>query len=169
MREDSAPRFHGLPVNIRRDDLTDPRVLALLAEHLANMNEITPVEHVHALDVSGLKAPEITFWTAWNGDTLLGCGALRELSPTHGEIKSMRTPSALRRQGAGRALLSHILAEARRRGYARVSLETGSHPAFGPAQALYRSAGFVSCGPFGDYRESPDNLFMTLELTAGSF
>lgn len=153
-------------MDIRLDDLSDPGVLALLTEHLASMHEITPAEHVYALDVSGLKSPGVTFWTAWEGQLLLGCGALKELSPTHGEIKSMRTPSALRRRGAGRALLDHILAEARRRGYDRLSLETGSHPGFAPAQALYRSVGFQPSGPFGSYRESPDNIFMTLDLTS---
>ncbi len=153
-------------VDIRVDDLSDPRVLALLAEHVASMHEITPMEHVHALDVSGLQAPDVTFWTAWDGETLLGCGALRELSRTHGEIKSMRTPAVLRRRGAGRAILEHILREAQRRGYSRVSLETGSHPAFGAAHALYRSAGFVACAPFGEYRATPDNVFMTLQLAA---
>lgn len=152
-------------MDIRRDDLTDQRVLDLLAEHLASMHQVTSPEHVHALDVAGLKTPEITFWTAWDGPVLLGCGALRELSTTHGEIKSMRTPLARRRTGAGRAILAHLLAEARRRGYTRVSLETGSHPAFAPAQALYRSVGFLPSGPFGDYRESPENVFFTLELT----
>lgn len=153
-------------MDIRVDDLSDARVLALLAEHLAGMHAITPSEHVYALDVSGLRSADVTFWTAWDGPILLGCGALKELSPTHGEIKSMRTPSALRRRGAGRAILAHILREARRRGYTRVSLETGSHPAFAAAQALYRSAGFKPAGPFGDYRESPDNVFMALDLAA---
>lgn len=153
---------------IRVDDLTDPQVLALLAEHLAGMHAVTPAENVHALDVSALRASDITFWTAWDGPLLLGCGALKELSPTHGEIKSMRTPSALRRRGAGRAILAHILGEARHRGYTRVSLETGTHSAFAPAQALYRSVGFQPTGPFGSYRASPDNTFMTLELGAGS-
>jgi putative acetyltransferase len=151
-------------MEIRVDPLKDRRVLALLAEHLANMHEITPREHIHALDVSGLQAPEVTFWAAWEGEDLVGCGALKELSPTHGEIKSMRTPAALRRRGAGRAILEHILREARSRGYRRVSLETGTHPAFGPAHSLYQSAGFQPCGAFGDYEASPDNTFMTLEL-----
>jgi putative acetyltransferase len=154
-------------VLIRTDDLSDTQVLALLAEHLAGMHAVTPAEHVHALDLSALRSSDITFWTAWDGPLLLGCGALKELSPTHGEIKSMRTPSALRRRGAGRAILTHILEEAGRRGYTRVSLETGTHPAFNPAQALYRSAGFQPTGPFGDYHASPDNTFMTLLLEFG--
>jgi putative acetyltransferase len=152
-------------VHIRIDDLSDDRVRELLAEHLSDMHSLTPSEHIFALDVQRLRAPEITFFTAWDGETLLGCGALKELSPSHGELKSMRTPRALRGRGVGRAMLDHLLAEARQRGYARVSLETGTHPAFVPAQTLYRSAGFVPCGPFGDYRESPYNLFMTLTLS----
>lgn len=151
-------------MEIRSGGLADPRVLALLEEHLANMHELTPRENVNALDISGLQSPDITFYAAWDGDSLLGCGALKELTPTHGEIKSMRTPAAQRRRGAGRAILEHLIEESRRRGYNRVSLETGSHPAFQPSHSLYRSAGFVSCGPFGSYHETPDNVFMTLEL-----
>lgn len=155
-------------MRIETDELTDPRVLALLEEHLANMYEITPPEQVFAFDAARLRAPGVTFWTAWNGEELLGCGALKELSPTEGEIKSMRTPQASRRRGAGRALLRHILAVAHARGYARVSLETGSHPAFGAAHALYRSAGFRECGPFADYEPNQHSVFMTLELRAGT-
>jgi len=155
-------------MDIRIDDLADERVRALLSEHLSDMHSLTPEEHIFALDIPRLRAPEITFYTAWDGETLLGCGALKELSLSHGELKSMRTPKALRRRGVGRAMLAHLLDEARRRGYERVSLETGTHPAFLPAQTLYRSAGFVFCGPFGDYRESPDNLFMTLTLSGAS-
>ncbi|HET7040907.1 MAG TPA: GNAT family N-acetyltransferase [Gemmatimonadales bacterium] len=151
-------------MQVRVDPLTDPRVIALLEEHLAHMRETTPAEHVFALDVGRLQAPGITFFTAWEGDELLGCGALRELAPDHGEVKSMRTPSARRGRGAGRAILDHLIAEARRRGYRRLSLETGTHPAFGPAQALYRSAGFAPCGPFGEYAVSPDNTFFALDL-----
>ena len=146
------------------DDLTHPAVLDLLTEHLENMYEITPPEHVFALDVSKLRAPDITFWTAWDDEVLLGCGALRELSSTHGELKSMRTPKALRRRGAGRALLAHMIGVARSRRYKLLSLETGSHPAFGPAHALYASAGFSRCGPFGAYVENPSSVFMSLRL-----
>lgn len=155
-------------MDIRTDDLTDPRVHALLTEHLQSMHAVTPREHVHALDLRGLQAPDITFVTAWDGDTLLGCGAMRQLSATHGELKSMRTPNALRRRGAGRAILDHLLQLARSRGYTRVSLETGTHAAFVPALTLYRSAGFRPCGPFGDYRASHDSQFLTLDLTAGA-
>jgi len=116
---------------------------------------------MHALDVDALRAPDITFWTAWSGSSLLGCGALKELSPAHGEIKSMRTASAHRRQGVARAMLTHIIAEATKRRYHRLSLETGSMQAFEPAQKLYESFGFTYCPPFGDYVEDPNSVFMT--------
>lgn len=153
-----------MALRIEVDDLTRPEVLGLLQEHLDNMYELTPPEQVFALDVTKLRAPDITFWTVWEGGLLLGCGALKELGPGHGEIKSMRTPKALRRRGAGRAMLAHIVDEARRRGYALLSLETGSHAAFGAAQALYRSAGFGYCGPFGGYVENESSVFMSLRL-----
>jgi putative acetyltransferase len=152
-------------MRIERDDLTRPQVHALLQEHLDNMYELSPPESVHALDLSKLRKPDITFWTAWDDSLLLGCGALKQLDATHGEIKSMRTPAALRGKGAGRALLAHILAEARSRGYRRLSLETGPHPAFLPAQRLYRSFGFDVCGPFADYKPDPYSVFMTLDLS----
>jgi len=139
-------------------------VHALLNEHLANMHELSPPESVHALDLSKLQAPGIAFWTAWEGDVLLGCGALKEISRDHGEVKSMRTPKALRRRGAGRAILAHILQVARGRRYVRLSLETGSGQAFAPAQRLYESFGFERCGPFADYRDDPNSVFMTLRL-----
>ena len=149
-------------MQIRRDDLTGPEIRALLEEHLRNMHELSPPESVHALDLDKLRRPDISFWTAWSDEgELLGCGALRELSPRHGEIKSMRTPQAARRRGAGRAMLEHIIAEARSRNYERLSLETGAEPAFAPAQRLYESAGFRTCAPFGDYREDPHSVFMT--------
>ena len=151
-------------MRIEHDDLTRAPVLDLLREHLANMHELSPPEQVFALDVSGLQAPSITFWTVWDGDTLLGCGALKELSPTEGEIKSMRTPDALRRRGAGRAVLAHIVATARERGYTCLQLETGTHPGFGAAHALYRSFGFVDSGPFGSYKPDPSSTFMRLDL-----
>jgi putative acetyltransferase len=151
-------------MQIERDDLTRPAVHALLQEHLSDMQALSPRESVHALDVDRLRDPSITFWTAWEGDTLLGCGALKALDAAHGEIKSMRTPVARRRTGAGRALLEVILAEARARGYARVSLETGNLAAFAPAHRLYESVGFTRCGPFGDYRDDPNSVFMTLAL-----
>lgn len=151
-------------MRIQIDDLTGRDIHALLEEHLANMYELSPPESVHALDLARLRSPDITFWTAWDGSLLLGCGALRQLTPVHGELKSMRTPKALRRRGAGRALLQHMVGEARERGYRRLSLETGSQPGFEPARSLYRSFGFTPCGPFGDYREDPNSFFMTLVL-----
>jgi putative acetyltransferase len=151
-------------MRIEVDDLSRPAVHALLQEHLDNMHELSPPESVHALDLSRLRQPGITFWSVWDDGVLVGCGALKELAPGHGEVKSMRTPAALRRRGAGRAVLAHIVAEARRRHYRRLSLETGSQPEFQPAQQLYRSFGFSVCGPFGDYREDPYSVFMTLAL-----
>jgi len=151
-------------MQIELDNLSRHEVHALLREHLVNMYELSPPESVHALDLTKLRAPDITFWTIWDQSLLLGCGALKELTPTHGEVKSMRTPNHLRRRGAGRAILMHILAEARSRGYRRLSLETGSMQAFEPAQRLYRSFGFTYCGPFADYKADPNSVFMSLEL-----
>ena len=163
-------------MNIEIDDLTRPAILALLNEHLQSMRELSPPESVHALDLEKLRQPGITFWSAWEGPLLLGCGALKALDAQHaqlpgetrgelhGEIKSMRTPAALRRQGAGRAILAHVIDVARSRSYARLSLETGSMQAFKPAQTLYQSLGFTFCGPFGDYVEDPNSVFMTLRL-----
>ena len=128
------------------------------------MSHLSPPESVHALDLDGLRKPEITFWTAWSGSTLLGCGALKELTPVHGEIKSMRTASAHRRKGVARAVLTHIIEEARRRSYARLSLETGAMQAFEPAQRLYGSFGFANCPPFAGYTEDPNSVFMTRAL-----
>ena len=154
-------------MKIEVDDLTRPAIHALLQEHLDNMHRLGPPESVHALDLDALRRPEITFWSAWEGDRLLGCAALKQLDARHGEVKSMRTPEALRRTGAGRALLNHVIAEARRRGYARLSLETGTVAAFVPAHRLYESAGFVPTGPFADYVEDVNSMFMTLALTPG--
>ncbi|NKE65371.1 GNAT family N-acetyltransferase [Ramlibacter sp. RBP-2] len=151
-------------MHIRPDDLSGPRVRALLDEHLANMRQLSPPESVHALPIEALRRPDVTFWTAWSGVELLGCGALKELDPAHGEIKSMRTASGHRRQGVARAMLAHIVAEARRRGYSRLSLETGSDAPFEPAQRLYAGFGFTACAPFADYEEDPNSVFMTLAL-----
>jgi putative acetyltransferase len=151
-------------MHIEVDDLARPEVRALLGEHLSNMHELSPPESVHALDITGLQSPDITFWTVWEGPVLLGCGALKQLDPTHGEVKSMRTPRRLRRRGAGRAVLTHIISEARTRGYKRLSLETGSMEAFKPAQKLYASFGFDFCAPFGPYNPDPNSAFMTLRL-----
>jgi putative acetyltransferase len=151
-------------MRVELDDLSRPQVHALLREHLDEMRSLTPPEDVHALDLTKLRGPGITFWTVWDGDILLGCGALKELSATHGEVKSMRTPKALRRRGAGRAILAHIIAVARSRGYVRLSLETGASEPFAPAHRLYESAGFTYCGPFGEYEAGRNNVFMSMEL-----
>jgi putative acetyltransferase len=151
-------------LRIELDDFSRPPVIALLEEHLRTMYELSPPDKVFAFDVSKLKAPDISFWTAWDDGVLLGCAALKELSSTQGEIKSMRTPSVLRRTGAGRALLNHIVDVARSRSYRVLYLETGRHPAFLPAQALYGSAGFKPCGPFGPYHENGNSVFMSLSL-----
>ena len=154
-------------MQIRVDDLAGPEIRALLAEHLRSMHQLSPPESVHALDLTGLRQPEITFWTVWSEVELLGCGALKELNSTHGEIKSMRTTSSHRRKGVGRAMLQHIIAEARRRSYTRLSLETGSMPAFEPARRLYESFGFTYCSPFADYAEDPNSVFLTRTLEHG--
>jgi putative acetyltransferase len=151
-------------MKIEIDDLSRPAVHALLNEHLQSMYALSPPESVHALDLEKLRKPEITFWSAWDGSLLLGCGALKELDPKHGEVKSMRTPDALRRKGAGRAILAHIIEVARSRSYERLSLETGSMEAFKPAQRLYESFGFTYCGPFGEYTEDPNSVFLTMRL-----
>jgi putative acetyltransferase len=149
---------------IRVDNLSGLEVHELLREHLRNMAQQSPPESVHALDIDALQKPEITFWTVWSGNELLGCGALKELNSTHGEIKSMVTSTAHRRKGVARAMLNHILDEARRRSYARLSLETGSMQAFDPARRLYETFGFTYCSPFADYIEDPNSVFMTLAL-----
>jgi len=151
-------------MKIETDDLARPAIHALLQEHLQSMHALSPPESVHALDLAKLRQPEITFWSAWEDSLLLGCGALKELDRQHGEVKSMRTPGALRRRGAGRAILAHIIDVARSRAYLSLSLETGAAAAFEPAQRLYESFGFSYCGPFGDYVEDPNSVFMTLRL-----
>lgn len=151
-------------MDIRVDDLAGPEIAAFLADHIRDMRSVSPPESKHALDLEGLKKPEITFWTVWDDRELIGCGALKELDATHGEIKSMRTSRSHRRSGVATFVLRHILGEARRRGYTRVSLETGSMPFFEPARRLYRSHGFRDTGPFADYRPDPNSVFMTKDL-----
>ena len=151
-------------MRIELDDVSRPEVVALVEYHLRSMHEISPPDCVFALDLSGLKHPSVTFWTVWDGTDLLGMGGLKQLDTEHGEIKSMRTaPTALRR-GVARAMLDHILREARARGYRRLSLETGSNAPFAPAWALYERAGFVPCGPFGGYSDTSFSRYFTLEL-----
>jgi putative acetyltransferase len=152
------------PFIVRLDDLSGPEIADLLADHLRDMHEHSPPESVHALDLDALRKPDITFWSIWSGDRLVGCGALKELDKNHGEIKSMRTYSEFRGQGAGKLMLRNIVDEARRRGYLRLSLETGSMDAFAPARRLYESHGFKFCGPFADYILDPNSMFMTIEL-----
>jgi putative acetyltransferase len=151
-------------MEIRVDDLEGPEIRQLLQEHLQNMFLITPPESVHALDIDGLRKPEITFWTVWENGELMGCGALKELDQQHGEVKSMRTSLRHRRKGVARNLLNYILEEAQRRGYRRLSLETGSQKEFQPAHKLYASCGFNFCGPFTDYVDDPNSVFMTRAL-----
>jgi putative acetyltransferase len=149
-------------VDIRLGGLETPQVAALLTEHLEEMRRYSPPESVHALDLDRLRTPDLTFWSLWDGGEVLGCAALRELEPTHGELKSMRTATAHRRRGVAAALLDHVVAEARDRGYRRLSLETGSPPEFAPARTLYAAYGFAPCAPFGPYRDDEFSVFMTL-------
>jgi putative acetyltransferase len=147
--------------NIRLDDLGGPDVARLLREHLNDMLEHSPPGSVHALDLDALRAPEITFWSAWHDTTLVGCGALRELDDNHGEIKSMRTAQDFRGKGVASYVLEHLLAEGKSRGYTRISLETGTAAVFEPARTLYRKFGFTPCEPFGEYILSENNQFFT--------
>jgi putative acetyltransferase len=151
-------------VRIQIDDLSGPAIQALIEEHLAIMRQQSPPESVHALPLDDLRKPDVTFWSAWDNGELLGCGALKELDPAHGEIKSMRTAARHLRKGVARALLDHLMAEARARRYRRLSLETGSMAAFEPARQLYARAGFRQCPPFADYILDPNSVFMTIEL-----
>jgi putative acetyltransferase len=153
-----------MPVLVRVDDLSSPEVHALISEHLDAMRGHTPAGHGHALAVDGLRAPDITFFTAWQQDQLAGCGALRELDATRGEVKSMRTRTAFQRQGIGQAVLDTIVATARQRGYRQLFLETGTGAAFAAAHALYERNGFVRCGPFGSYRATDFNAFRRFDL-----
>ena len=151
-------------MHIIEGGLEDPRVVALLHTHVTRARAETARGSAHALDLAGLRAPEMTFWSVWEGDTVLGVGALKQLSADHGEIKSMHTAEAARGRGVGSALLGQIMAVARERGMSRLSLETGSWPYFAPARALYARHGFVECGPFGEYRLDPNSVFMTREI-----
>ncbi|HTQ38790.1 MAG TPA: GNAT family N-acetyltransferase [Pirellulales bacterium] len=151
-------------MQIRIEDLRGPEIAELLAEHLREFASVSPPESRHALNLDGLKQPDVTFWSVWDGQRLAGCGALKALDAGHGEIKSMRTARAFLRRGVASQILAHIIAEARRRGYRRLSLETGAMDYFQPAHALYAKFGFRPCGPFGNYKEDPNSRFMTMEL-----
>jgi putative acetyltransferase len=148
-------------MEIRVDNLNGPEIIELLHEHLRCMERVSPPESRHALNLDGLRKPEITFWTIWDGGNLAGCGALKELDGQHGEIKSMRTAAAFLRKGVASQMLRHIIAEAKRRGYRRLSLETGAMRYFEPARKLYASFGFTRCQPFASYVEDPNSVFMT--------
>jgi putative acetyltransferase len=149
---------------IRVDDLNGPEIAAFLQDHIRDMLSVSPPESKHALDLDGLRGSDITFWTAWQGDTLVGCCALKQLEPGHGEVKSMRVAGDLRASGIGSALVVNLIDEARLRRYERLSLETGSMPFFEPARRLYRRHGFEPCEPFAQYELDPNSVFMTLML-----
>ena len=160
-----APTENDL--DIRIDDLEGPEVLALLREHLGSMEHTAPAESRHALDLTGLREPGIAFWSIWDGPALAGFGALKHMTDSHAEIKSMRTASSHLRRGVASKMLQHLIREAAVRGYSRLSLETGSMEFFEAARRLYASFGFTSCLPFGDYKPDPNSVFMTLDI-AGS-
>ena len=147
------------------DDLTRPEIIALLEEHVQDMYAVSPPESVHALDLDGLRTPEIAFWSAWEGDALAGCGALKRLSAHEVELKSMRTAAEGRGRGVASALLAHLLGEARREGYERILLETGAEDYFAPARRLYARAGFEPHGPFAAYTEDPNSVYFALDLS----
>ncbi len=151
-------------MQIKVDNLRGPEIAALLTEHLECMAQVSPPESRHALDLERLRQPGITFWTAWDGPVLAGCGALKDIDSAHGEVKSMRTARTHLRRGVANMLLRHIIAEAKRRGYRRLSLETGSMEYFKPAHALYLRAGFKPCEPFAGYRADPNSAFFTMEI-----
>lgn len=151
-------------MDIKIDDLTGLEVTKLIGEHLHSMTLNSPPESIHALNLKQLQRPEITFWSAWEGNELVGCGALKEIDCQHGEIKSMRTSSLHLRKGVAKRILQHLIEEGKRRGYQQLSLETGSMDSFAPARRLYTSFGFKYCNPFADYKEDPNSVFMKKEL-----
>lgn len=151
-------------MEIKIDNLTGSEIISLLQEHLNDMYLTSPPESVHALDLDGLRKPEITFWTLWDESKLAGCGAIKELDSTHAEIKSMRTSHEFRRRGVAAQMMQHIIATAKTRNYQWLSLETGSMEYFAAARKLYESFDFEYCSPFGDYNEDPNSVFMTKQL-----
>jgi putative acetyltransferase len=170
-RQSAQPPLTTALINmqIRLDDLKDPRVHALLQLHLDEMAPTAPAESRHALDLSGLQHPSVSFWCLWDAasgaETLAGIGALKALDDEHAEIKSMRTAPAHLRRGVAATVLTYILAQAKQRGFKQVSLETGSMDYFAPARALYERAGFTECPPFGDYKLDPNSVFMTKRIS----
>ena len=153
-------------MKIRTDDLRGPEVIGLLQAHLEYCRASSPPESVHALDLDGLRARNVTFWSVWDNDQLVGCGALKELDSRHGEVKSMHTRASARGRGVAATMVKHIIGEALARGYRHLSLETGANDAFAPARALYSSFGFALTDPFADYRPDPNSVFMRLDLDA---
>lgn len=153
-----------MTIEFRMDELTDSRVVEFLKDHIDDMKSVSPPESKHALDLDGLRMQDVTFWSAWNIDKLIGCGALKELDASHAEIKSMRITPDSRRRGYASMVLSHLLSQAALKGYTRLSLETGSMAFFEPARRLYEKYGFIYCPPFGNYKEDPNSIFMSLEL-----
>ncbi len=153
-----------MELEIKVDDLCGSKVTLFLEEHIAEMKAVSPPESKHALDIEGLRKPEITFWTVWHGTTLVGCGAIKELDAEHAEVKSMRVASSHRGKGVAAQLLQHIVSEATQRGYQSLSLETGSMPFFAPARKLYEKFGFKYCGPFANYKADENSVFMTKPL-----
>ena len=151
-------------MKIQRDDLSGAEIIALLHEHLRCMASVSPPESCHALNLDGLKKPDVTFWSMWSDAELAGCGALKELDSEHAEIKSMRTAAAFLRRGVASQMLAHLIEEGRRRRYRRLSLETGAMEYFEPARRLYAKFGFTRCRPFSTYVEDPNSVFMTLAL-----
>lgn len=151
-------------IRIARGDLHDARIAELVRLHLTSARAQTAPGSAHALDLAALQSPDITFWTVWEDETLLGIGALKRLSADHGEVKSMHTVEPMRRKGAGSATLRHIIVAARARGMSRLSLETGSWDYFRLARAFYARHGFVECPPFADYVLDPNSVFMSLDL-----
>ncbi|MEV5893268.1 GNAT family N-acetyltransferase [Nonomuraea fuscirosea] len=154
----------GHQVRIVVDDLSGERIAAFLREHMREMRSTTPEESVHALDLDGLRRPEVTFWSAWDGEAVVGCGAVKRLDAAHAEVKSMRTAAERKRTGIASLLMEHILIEAKSMGFARLSLETGSTEFFLPARRLYERFGFAYCEPFADYRPDVHSVFMTRQL-----
>jgi putative acetyltransferase len=152
-------------VKIVVDDLSGPQIARFLDEHVQQMRAITPLESKHALDLDGLRTPEITFWSVMDGDAIVGCGAIKRLDASHAEVKSMRTAPARQRSGVASLLLEHIITEATRMGFTRLSLETGSAEFFRPARKLYERFGFEYCEPFAAYQPDPNSVFMTRTLS----
>jgi putative acetyltransferase len=153
-----------MKVDFKLDDLSGPRIVEFLEEHIEDMKSVSPPESKYALDLDGLRMPDVTFWSAWEEEKIVACGALKQLDNSHAEIKSMRVFAARRCHGIASKLLSHLLSEASSRGYHRISLETGSIAFFDPARKLYEKFGFESCAPFGDNKENPNSVFMSLDV-----